>query len=290
MNETNVLINEPLGGSATNIVPLSSSDKNIRDGIRLEFENIKLEIKNKKKGEENIKILRGISGCAHPSELYAIIGASGGGKTTLLSILTGRIRSIASLASNSISSGIITMNNITVDASIPDEFHYLSKNIAFVMQHDLLYPNEKCKEAIQVSALLRLTPSNKNKYINLTKEDKLKFAEQVLNDLDLKKCENTYIGSEEIRGLSGGERTRTSIGIELVTNPNIIILDEPTSGLDAASAYQTMTMLKSLANKGKTVIACIHQPSSEIFAEIDRLLILAKGLVVYEGMFLQKLI
>ncbi len=66
----------------------------------------------------------------------------------------------------------------------------------------------------------------------------------------------------------GGERTRTSIGIELVTNPDIIILDEPTSGLDSASAYNTMMLLKQLTNKGKTVIACIHQPSSEIFASI----------------------
>eukprot|EP01084_Bolivina_argentea_P231665 390609_1 len=266
----------------TNYVGINAAPrKKTKDGIRLEWDDIKLEIKSRNKNEPNIPILRGISGCARPGELYAIIGASGGGKTTLLSILTGRIRTIASLASNSICSGIVTMNNITVNTSLPQEFNYLSKNVAFVMQNDLLFPTEKCGEAIKVSALLRL--HSKSRSIKLTKQQKLNFANQVLEDLDLKKCENTYIGSEELRGLSGGERTRTSIGIELVTNPNIVIADEPTSGLDSASAYSTMLLLKKLANKGKTVMACIHQPSSEIFDVIDRILILAKGKVVYEG-------
>ena len=192
-----------------------------KSGVYLKWDNIRLQIK-KKKGEY-IEILKGMSGYAKPGQLYAIIGASGGGKTTLLSILTGRIRGIKSLSSNSECQGKVLLNNIQVDVSDDKELNYLSKNIAFVMQHDLLFATEKCGEAIAVSANLRLTDK---KYAN--NEDKARFIDKILTDLDLQKCKDTYIGSEEIRGLSGGERTRTSIGTELITNPSIIVLDEPT--------------------------------------------------------------
>lgn len=144
------------------------------------------------------------------------------------------------------------------------------------MQTDLMYATEKCREAIEISALLRL-PSD------MPSDAKLHQAHKIMDDLDLLHCSETYIGSIAVHGLSGGEKKRVSIGTELVTNPNILILDEPTSGLDSANAYSIMLLLQKLAKQGKTVIACIHQPSTEIFNVIDRILILAKGRVVYEG-------
>lgn len=91
------------------------------------------------------------------------------------------------------------------------------------------------------------------------------------------------IGNNFIKGISGGERKRTSIGIELITNPNIIFLDEPTTGLDSTTALQVIQLLSDLAKKGKTIISTIHQPSSELFCEFDRLMILVEGRCVYSG-------
>ena len=84
----------------------------------------------------------------------------------------------------------------------------------------------------------------------------------MLEELGLTKCADVKIGNNFIKGVSGGERKRTSIGIELITNPNIIFLDEPTTGLDSTTALQVIQLLSDLAKKGKTIISTIHQPSS----------------------------
>ena len=83
--------------------------------------------------------------------------------------------------------------------------------------------------------------------------------------------------------ISGGERKRTAIGVELITNPSLILLDEPTSGLDSFKALQIVKLLKNLSRKGKTIISTIHQPSSESFLEFDRLLLMSDGYCVYQG-------
>ena len=87
-------------------------------------------------------------------------------------------------------------------------------------------------------------------------------------------CRDTRIGGTVIKGISGGERKRTSIGYELITDPNLLLLDEPTSGLDASTAFRIINMLKREAANGMTIIATIHQPSGEIFALFDRLIVL----------------
>jgi len=104
-----------------------------------------------------------------------------------------------------------------------------------------------------------------------------------LESLGLLKCRKTLIGSQQIKGLSGGERKRTAIGVELITNPSIIFLDEPTSGLDSFTANKIVKLLVDQAKLGKTVIATIHQPSSSTFALFDRLLLLMDGYTIYQG-------
>jgi len=100
--------------------------------------------------------------------------------------------------------------------------------------------------------------------------------------LKLKKCENTKIGGPLVKGVSGGERKRTSIGVELITDPSLIFLDEPTTGLDSFTATSVMTTLGQLAEHGnRTVISTIHQPNSDIFEKFDRLLLLAKGKIIF---------
>ena len=102
-------------------------------------------------------------------------------------------------------------------------------------------------------------------------------------------CANTLVGSTLIRGISGGERKRTSIGVELLNNPSLIFLDEPTTGLDSATALNVLLILKNLANSGRTIISTIHQPSSEIFSVFDKLMLLVQGEIIYQVFLIEKL-
>jgi ABC-type multidrug transport system ATPase subunit len=97
----------------------------------------------------------------------------------------------------------------------------------------------------------------------------------------LTKCQNTKIGGPLVKGVSGGERKRTSIGVELITDPYLVFLDEPTTGLDSFTATSVMETLKDLAKSGRTIIQTIHQPNSDIFEMMDRLMLLAKGKIIF---------
>lgn len=115
-----------------------------------------------------------------------------------------------------------------------------------------------------------------------TMEQKMARVEQVIGVLKLTKCQNTRIGGQLVKGVSGGERKRTSIGVELITDPTLIFLDEPTTGLDSFTATSVMETLGKLAREdGRTVISTIHQPNSDIFEMFDRLVLLAKGKIVF---------
>jgi len=105
----------------------------------------------------------------------------------------------------------------------------------------------------------------------------------MLDELGLMSCADTLVGGALLKGISGGERKRTSVGVELVTRPALVFLDEPTSGLDSFSAVQLCQVLKKVANAGSSVLFTIHQPSSEIFNSFDRLILLNKGRVMYQG-------
>ena len=108
-----------------------------------------------------------------------------------------------------------------------------------------------------------------------TDAQKMERVEQTIKELRLTKCQNTKIGGPLIKGVSGGERKRTSIGVELITDPNLIFLDEPTTGLDSFTATSVMEILKDLAMSGRTIVSTIHQPNSDIFEMFDRLMLLA---------------
>ncbi len=104
----------------------------------------------------------------------------------------------------------------------------------------------------------------------------------LIQDLKLSKCANTRIGGPLVKGVSGGERKRTSIGVELITDPSLIFLDEPTTGLDSFTATNVMEILGDLARKeNRTVVSTIHQPNSDIFEMFDRLMLLARGKIIY---------
>lgn len=101
--------------------------------------------------------------------------------------------------------------------------------------------------------------------------------------LGLQQCANTIVGNTDIRGISGGEKKRVNVGMELIRNPNLLFLDEPTTGLDSTNAYNVMESLEKLKKKGITIVSTLHQPSQKILQMFDKILILVDGKMVYDG-------
>ena len=106
-------------------------------------------------------------------------------------------------------------------------------------------------------------------------------VDEVISSLNLESCKNTIIGGPMLKGISGGQHKRVSIGIELISKPNLIVLDEPTTGLDSMTANTVTSCLKDLARSGWTIIASIHQPSSDLYMMFDQLMLLAQGRVIF---------
>lgn len=213
-----------------------------------------------KKAEKTL--LHSVSASLAPGTLTAIIGGSGSGKTTLLNTLAERI-----VSPRLTEAGSTTFNG---EAGVQTARH------AYVMQQDVLLPSLTVRETLKYSANLRLPPST-------TAAQREKVVEEVILELGLKECADTRVGSSQHKGCSGGEKRRTSIGVQLLANPSVLFLDEPTTGLDATSAFQLVKTLKGLADKGRTVITTIHQPRSEIWDLFDNMVILTKGSPVYSG-------
>ncbi|KAG6636018.1 hypothetical protein CIPAW_11G082100 [Carya illinoinensis] len=207
-------------------------------------------------------ILNGISGSVNPGEVLALMGPSGSGKTTLLNLLGGRLIQPTV-------GGLVTYNDHPYSK-------FLKSRIGFVTQDDVLFPHLTVKETLTYAALLRLPKT-------LTREQKEKRAIDVIYELGLERCQDTMIGGSFVRGVSGGERKRVSIGNEIIINPSLLFLDEPTSGLDSTTALRTVQMLHDIAEAGKTVLTTIHQPSSRLFHKFDKLILLGKGSLLYFG-------
>jgi ABC-type multidrug transport system ATPase subunit len=189
-------------------------------------------------------------------------------KTSLLNILAGRATTRGRIKI----SADIRLNNYKVDPTNLE----VRKQIAFVAQDDSLQVTSTPREAIKFSAKLRLPRSTTDHQID-------KLTDRMLNELGLADCADTIVGGSLIKGISGGQRKRTSVGVELVTKPALVFLDEPTSGLDSFSAVQLCQVLKKVANAGSSVLFTIHQPASEIFNSFDHLILLNRGGVMYQG-------
>ena len=204
------------------------------------------------------RILSNISGYAKPKEMVAIMGASGSGKTSLLNVLAQRL----ALSPGAILEGEVRCNNRLCGST---DF---GKMGVFVQQDDILIETMTPRESFVFAARLRTTLDEYNILVKV---------EQIINRLGLQVCADTRIGGVALKGLSGGERKRTSIGYELITDPSLVLLDEPTSGLDSSTAAKITKILRKEAATGKMIIATIHQPSSEIFNMFDRLILLHDG-------------
>ncbi|KAE8098899.1 hypothetical protein FH972_016927 [Carpinus fangiana] len=207
------------------------------------------------------QILKGITGSIGPGEILALMGPSGSGKTTLLKVIGGRLVDNVE--------GKITYNDIPYNAAV-------KRRIGFVTQDDVLLPQLTVEETLVFAAFLRL-PTNMNR------QQKYERVEKIVKELGLERCRHTRIGGGFVKGISGGERKRTSIGYEILVDPSLLLLDEPTSGLDSTSANRLLIILHGLAKAGRTIITTIHQPSSRMFHMFDKILLIAEGYPVYYG-------
>ncbi|CAD7079016.1 unnamed protein product [Hermetia illucens] len=223
--------------------------------VNIEFQDLSLSVPDLASGKKTI--LKGVTGRFQSNQLSAILGPSGCGKTTLLNTLAGYKSDAAT--------GQVNINNR------PRDMRLFRKMSRYIMQNEVLSPHLTVVEAMGVAADLKLGN-------DLKKEQKDEVIDEIIDTLRLNKARNT-------RGLqlSGGEKKRLSIGLELVNNPPVIFLDEPTTGLDDAASVQCIALLQRIAHSGRTIICSIHTPSARIFEMFDHVYVMAEGQCVYQG-------
>ncbi|XP_042008315.1 ABC transporter G family member 12-like isoform X2 [Salvia splendens] len=209
------------------------------------------------------RLLNGLTGFALPGRIMAVMGPSGSGKTTFLDSLAGRL-----------SGNVVTSGNVLLNGKIKKSLHY--GIVAYVSQEDVVLGTLTVKESIAYSASLRLPSS-------ATKQETAELIENTIAELGLEDCADHLIGNWHLRGISGGEKKRLRIALEIITQPHLLFLDEPTTGLDSASAFFVAQSLRSIARRRRTIITTIHQPSTEVFSLFDDLLLLSSGQTVYFG-------
>ncbi|KAJ3155803.1 hypothetical protein HK101_001517 [Irineochytrium annulatum] len=229
-----------------------------RKGSTLAFDKLSYNLQNGK------KILNQVSGVARAGQVFAIMGPSGAGKSTFLDIIAAKEKR-----------GKISGSVLTDGRELhPSAYRSL---IGFVDQEDLLMPTLTVRETLMFSATLRLPEC-------ISALERTRRVDEIIATLGLTHIANSRVGGFGFRGISGGEKRRLSIGVELVTSPAVLFLDEPTSGLDSSSALSVVRTLADLAHvHGKTVVFTIHQPRSDVFTLFDQVLVLARGSTVYCG-------
>ncbi|KAK0610160.1 hypothetical protein B0T17DRAFT_500903 [Bombardia bombarda] len=209
----------------------------------------------------NRPILQNVTGSIKRGSLTAIMGGSGAGKSTFVNVLMGK---------TVYTNGVVSINNT------PGKLKRYKKLIGYVPQDDVVLPELTVYENILHSARIRLPCTWKDSDIKA-------HVNSVIDCLELSHVRDSLVGSVGKPVISGGQRKRASIGMELAAAPMAIFLDEPTSGLDATAASSIMRTLKALARLGISVIVIIHQPRLEIFDMLDDLILLANGQLIYEG-------
>jgi ABC-type multidrug transport system ATPase subunit/pSer/pThr/pTyr-binding forkhead associated (FHA) protein/ABC-type multidrug transport system permease subunit len=200
------------------------------------------------------RLLDSVSLTVFPSELVALMGPAGAGKTTLLKALNGYTRPVE---------GRVLFNG----ASLYDYYDRFRQQMGYVPQDDIVHPQLTVRQALYFSARLRT---------DLTDAEIETRTRKVLDDLGIPDKIDTIIGSPERKTLSGGQRKRVNIALELITDTPVLFLDEPTSGLSSYDAESVVDLLKGLSKSGKTIVTTIHQPSLKVYKQFDDLLMVSR--------------
>ena len=236
----------------------------IESRITFEARNIDFHFKSGDVG------LRPMSFYGESAKLIGIMGASGAGKSTLLNVLNGSYRP---------TSGQVLVNGINVH----EQEEKVEGLIGYVSQDDLLIEELTVFQNLYFNARLC--------FAHYSKQELVKVVYDTLEDLGLYDIRDMTVGSPLNKKISGGQRKRLNIALELIREPAVLFLDEPTSGLSSRDSENILDLMKELTLKGKVVFAVIHQPSSDIFKMFDKLLILDQGgYLIYDGEPIESLI
>ncbi|KAJ3142524.1 hypothetical protein HK100_002193 [Physocladia obscura] len=229
-------------------------------GLTLSWKDLGYSITDRKT-KTNKFLLEGLTGSVRAGEVLAVMGPSGAGKSTFLDVVAGRKSNLGTMH------GQVLLNGTE---------RPMKKYSSYVAQDDSLIGCFTVRETVTFAVELNL-PTTSKKIRDQRVQD-------LLSEFGLVKCADSAVGDPFVRGISGGEKRRLSIAIQLVKQPKVIYLDEPTSGLDSAASFKVMQAIKDLAvRKNITVVCSIHQPSPSTYNLFDKVLFLARGQTVYFG-------
>jgi len=220
-----------------------------RDSFTVEAREICIDVPKR-------RLLEHVSLTILPGEFVGLMGPSGAGKSTLMNALNGYTPP---------SQGRVFVNG----HDLYSEYDLFRGQIGFVPQDDIVHRDLTVEQALYYSARLRLPK-------DFSGADIRKRITEVLQELGLEAVRKSRIGLPDRGVLSGGQRKRVNLAMELITDPSILFLDEPTSGLSSEDTLEVMKLLRKLADGGKTILLTIHQPSLEVFRQMDHLVIVAK--------------
>lgn len=231
---------------------LKDSSRQLSEEVQVSFKDVTCSVRASYTffSRERKEILHGVSGHFRGGELTAIMGPSGSGKSTLLNILAGYKKK-----------GY--MGEVCVEGGADRK--------CYIMQEESLHPLLTVREAMNIAASLKLGSS-----VNI--KQRIHRVNEILDSLGLSAHAMTLSGH-----LSGGQKKRLGIALELIDNPKVMFFDEPTSGLDSSTTKQCVKLLKDLSREGRAVICTLHQPSATIFKVIDQVYCLASGWCTYNG-------
>lgn len=250
--------------------PQRASATDMDHPLHVTWEDVTFEVAKTSSSDANRRehILRDVSGEALPGRLLAIMGPSGCGKTSLLNVLAGRVPA----ARRNRLVGSVEVGGMPLRDFDTKRF------MAYVRQEQDFYPFLTVRETLLIMAGLGLDRS-------VCQAERETTVSDVMDKLGLSRVADTLVGDLRIPGISGGEKRRLAIGLQLIglETPSVILLDEPTSGLDSHQALQVMQAIRDLCADGHTVVVSIHQPRSSIYALFDDVLLLSEGMVMCHG-------
>lgn len=231
-------------------------------GIHVDVEHLYYSVKVPQEKNRIKKILSDVNFHLEPGSLTFLMGPSGSGKSTLLDLLSDRKK-------DGHWSGDILFNKAPRNA-------WFSRDSAYILQDDLHIATLTVRETIYFSASFQLPEGTSQEDIN-------KRVDLLLDLMGLAHIQDSFVGDATHKGISGGQKKRLSIAVEMVALQKLIFLDEPTSGLDSTMALEVMRTVRHLANGNRTCISTIHQPSIDVFNFCDQVLLLCSGKLVYNG-------